>query len=129
MSLRTVTRIILGAVLVVVLGFSPASAEWYVGGYAGVAIPDEEDVDFNVSTTLGSIAGTLKDVDLETSAVFGGKVGYFLEDLPYAGLELEVYNFQPDADAQTVQLSPPVVPTVLQPHTDIDVIAIGQNAL
>jgi len=133
--MRTVTRIILGAVLVVVLGVSPASAEWYVGGYVGVAIPDEEDVDVGLSAVGIPIAdGTFKDVDLETSAVFGGKVGYFFESVPYFGLELEGYNFQPDADAQTVDFSGTVlgVPApgpVPITDIDIDVIGIGLNAV
>ncbi len=129
--MRTVSRIILGGVLAVLLGFSPASAEWYVSGYAGLAIPNNQDFDLTASG-LGS--GTLKDVDLDTSAVFGGKVGYFFEDWPYFGLELEGYHFSPDVGPQTVQASGtivglPVVGATICQEFGIDVTGIAVNAI
>jgi len=133
--MKTATRIILGFLLSATLGLSPALAEWYVGGYAGVAIPSDEDV-----VTKTNIPGfvvpdvTFQDVDLNTSAVFGGKGGYFFEGVPFwtnFGLELEVYHFNPDADAQIVTasalgVSVPGVPIVAN---DIAVTTIGLNAL
>lgn len=126
-------------ILVSVLLVSPASAEWYVGGYGGVAIPADEDVDGNASTGgTVLIDGTLKDVDLENSAVFGVKVGHFFEAVPNLGVELEAYHFRPDADAQTVELSGTLLPGVFPipvagqvalNDVDIDVTAIVLNVL
>ncbi len=132
--MRTVSRIILGGVLAVLLGFSPASAEWYVSGYAGLAIPNNQDADTTGSIFGLSFAGTLKDVDLDTSAVFGGKVGYFFEDWPYFGLELEGYHFSPDADPQTVQASgtiggAPFSGPLTLSGADIGVTGIAVNAI
>ncbi len=123
--MRTVSRIILGGALAVLLGFSPASAEWYVSGYAGLAIPIDQDVDVTVSIPGASGTGTLKDVDLDTSAVFGGKVGYFFEDWPYFGLEVEAYHFSPDASSQTVLLSG--IPVSI--NGDVAVTGIAVNAI
>lgn len=126
--MKTATRIILGILFFGLLGFSPASAEWYVGGYAGVAIPTDKDVDIQASAFGLAAADTLKDVDLDTSAVFGGKVGHFFEGLPSFGLELEVYHFRPDADQQTVQTT--LFPGGTQiAAADIAVTTIGLNAL
>lgn len=129
--MRTVSRIILGGVLAVLLGFSPASAEWYVSGYAGLAIPNNQDIDFTASG-LGS--ATLNDVDLDNSVVFGGKVGYFFEDWPYFGLELEGYHFSPDAGPQTVQATGaiaglPVVGASILQEFGIGVTGIAVNAI
>jgi len=132
---RTVSRIILGGVLAVLLGFSPASAEWYVSGYAGLAIPTDQDVDINGSAFGISVADvTLKDVDLDNSAVFGGKVGYFFESWPHFGLELDAYHFNPDVGPQTVQASGtilglPVVGATIFSELDIDVTGIALNAI
>jgi opacity protein-like surface antigen len=132
---RTVSRIILGGVLAVLLGFSPASAEWYVSGYAGVAIPNNQDIDITASASGLFGSGTLKDVDLDTSVVFGGKVGYFFEDWPYFGLELESYHFSPDVGAQTFAASGTIlgVPAVATVTTlaefDIGVTSIALNAI
>ena len=120
--------------MAVLLGFSPASAEWYVSGYAGVAIPNNQDFDVTGIVSGVSGSGTLKDVDLDTSAVFGGKVGYFFEDWTYFGLELEAYNFSPDAGPQTVQASGtilglPVVGATIFREFDINVTGIALNAI
>lgn len=133
--MRTVTRIILGAVLAVLLGFSPASAEFYVAGYAGGAFPNDQDVD-----VTGSFSGTsgfdttLKDVDLDNSVLFGGKAGYFFESWPYFGLEVDGYHFTPDAGPQTVDASGtflglPVVGATINDNVDIGVTGFALNAI
>ncbi len=128
MAVRTATRIILGVILFGLLGASPAAAEWYVSGYAGVAIPADEDIDLSASVLGLTAADTLKDVDLDTSAVFGGKAGHYFEGLPQVGLELEVYHFSPDSDPQTVQTN--LFPGgVTISAADINVTTIGINAL
>lgn len=124
--MRTTTRIFLAILAVYAfLGVSPASAEWYIGGYAGIAIPNSEDIDL---TVLGASA-TLQDVDLDNSVVFGGKVGYFFgpPSLLNFGLEVEGYHFRPDAGAQTVNLTG-IGPVALD-KIDIAVTGVGLNVI
>ncbi len=117
------------------LGSSPAVAEWYVGGYAGVAIPNGEDIGDRVTLDVISLLdGTLMDVDLDTSAVFGGKGGHFFEAVPRFGVELEFYHFRPDVDSQTVNfdgtiLGIPVPGQAVVNDLDIAVTNISLNFL
>ena len=122
------------------LGSSPAVAEWYVGGYAGVAIPNGEDIGdegIGDKVTLDLISlfdGTLMDVDLDTSAVFGGKGDHFFEAVPGLGVELEFYHFQPDVDSQTVNfdgtiLAIPVPGQAIVNNLEIAVTNISLNFL
>jgi len=82
---------------------SLASAEPYVGLYAGAAFPHENDVQYSEFPLFGS--NLLADVKVseegfETTGILGGKFGYFLEPLPFLGFELDVFNiFGPDIDA------------------------------
>lgn len=104
MGMRRVRFIILGVLFYGLLGVSPASAEFYAAGYVGAAIPTNEDIDFvriDVDGDLDS-SGTFNDVELDTSVVFGGKLGYFFS--PF-GVELEAYHFSPDVDQQTARFT------------------------
>lgn len=125
--MRTTACVIFAALLLTLLAVSPARAEWYASGYAGAAFSADTDVDVSVAAFGLSATDTFKDVELDTSVVFGGKVGHYLEVFPQFGLELEAYHFAPDVDNQTVQtnLSGPT-----QTGTaDIDVTGIGLNGL
>src|SRR5688572_19052768 len=82
---------------------SLAGSEPYGGLFAGAALSSDTDVD---AAIFGDV--TFKDVELNTSVVFGGKAGYFFETPVLggnAGLELEAYHFRPDIDNQTVRVS------------------------
>ncbi len=137
--MRTASRILFSALLCGLLGASPAAAEWYVSGYAGVSIPTDQDVDGNANAGgIVLLNGTFKDVDPNTSVVFGGKVGHFLESLPFLGLEVEGYHFSPDADSQTVQASGTILPGIFPipvagqvtlGNVDVGVTSIGLNAV
>ncbi len=109
--MRRATRILLAILAVYgLLGVSPASAEWYIMGYAGLALPNNEDIDVNSTVNGASVVGTLQNVNFTdyhgTSVVFGGKVGYFFGPAPPSfGVEVEGYHFTPDAGAQRVNFS------------------------
>lgn len=126
--MNKVIRIGLGVLLAVLLGFSPASAEFYVAGYLGAAIPTDKDVDVNALGATPLL--TLQDVSLDTSLAYGGKVGYFFESLPYFGLEIEGYGYNPDASAQTVQSSLLGVPgSARVNNADLSVAGLGINGV
>lgn len=89
------------AILGCVFLISPqvATAEPYVGLFVGAAIPEDKDVDATRRRDgLTILDGKLKDVEFDTSVVFGGKVGYFFTESRvfggHFGLEFEVYHFR-----------------------------------
>ena len=104
-----------------------ASAEPYVGGYVGASFPSSSDVD---AKALGTKV-IAEDVLFGTSAVFGGKVGYWLKSFPYVGLEVEAYHHNPGASSQTVSLTANGAPagTVKLDKLDLGVTTVGFNLL
>jgi len=81
-----------------------AHAEWYVGGYGGIANPGA----FSNATLSDPIIGggvtkaRINDLELKTSLAWGAKVGYFFETRPWLGFETELYTMKPDVKAQTI---------------------------
>lgn len=81
-----------------------AQGEWYVGAYGGVASPGAfSNATLSDATLGGGVSGArVVDLELETSGVFGAKVGYFLEAYPWLGFETEAYTLKPDVKQQTI---------------------------
>ena len=79
-------------------------AEWYVGGYGGLAKPDAFSNATLSDATLGVGVNDARvlDLELDTSGVFGAKAGYFLEAYPWLGFETEAYTLKPDVKQQTI---------------------------
>jgi hypothetical protein len=71
-------------------------AEVYIAGQAGVTFPQAlSDVE-RTSAGSGLPAGTkVSDLSLKTSVLYGLKLGYYLESLPWLGIEGEVFNTNP----------------------------------
>lgn len=130
--MRSVQQVILavaGILSILILdGGREARAEWYVAGYGGFSTGgDFSDVTMPLrgerlarqqfpqadepSDKLGR--GTLyqhftaSDISLKSSAMYGGKVGYFFDNLklPWLGVEAEVFTTTPKIKAQTVDTS------------------------
>ena len=93
---------------------APAYAEMYIAGHAGVTMPRD--------TTQGTLQGTgdpflagqplsaptsLSDLDLQTSIVYGGKIGYYFQKAKALGVEVEGFNTTPNIKQQTAQLVQP----------------------
>ena len=91
-----------------------AQAEMYIAGHVGVTVPGD--------TTQGQLNGTgdpvfgdpsrslttsLSDLNLETSLIYGGKVGYYFEKAKALGFEVEGFNTTPNVKQQTAQLIQP----------------------
>jgi hypothetical protein len=81
-----------------------AQGEWYVGAYGGVASPGAfSNATLSDATLGGGVSGArVVDLELDTSGVFGAKVGYFLEAYPWLGFETEAYTLKPDVKQQTI---------------------------
>ena len=86
-----------------------AAAEPYVAGYVGAAFTDDKDLRTELELNgTPFVNGRARDLSFDTSVVFGAKAGYFFErDLlgGNAGVELDVYHFEPDLGAQTVRFT------------------------
>ena len=70
---------------------SPASAEWYVAGDAGVNFADRLT---GISGTNGLAGLEAPDFDLKNSVSYGAKLGYFIEH-GWFGIEGEVLHTTP----------------------------------
>jgi opacity protein-like surface antigen len=85
-------------------GAITAQAEWYVGGYGGIANPGA----FSNATVSDPILGggvtnaRINDLELKSGLVWGAKGGYFFESRPWLGFETDVYTLTPDVKAQTI---------------------------
>ena len=118
-------RVLLHAALCGVLVLLPmsAAAEWYVGGYGGYSWPQSlKDVtmdNFGLQSAISRYNFTQNDINqgssltqnfqssdvsLKSSAIFGGKAGYFFKDegLSWLGVEVEAFTTKPTIKQQTV---------------------------
>lgn len=108
----------------ILLGLFPplAQSEWYAGGYGGVSLTSKlqsvtlptygQELAFQrypaarPQINQASLNQTFKtsDLDLATSYVFGGKVGYFFTDekMPWLGVEVEAFTSKPNIRTQTL---------------------------
>ncbi|NWF71653.1 MAG: outer membrane beta-barrel protein [Nitrospirae bacterium] len=109
----------------------PGYAEWYVAGYGGVGMGQNlTDVTMPPygerlaqaqfpTTTIPTTGDTLtqsfntSDISLNSSPIFGAKVGYFLEDpsFKWLGFELETFTSKPDIKQQTLHTSQDILYT------------------
>lgn len=97
------------AVVLVGLGFivveaRPAAAEWFLDAYAGASFTGDADVTIRNGTTFDD------KVEFDTEAMGGGRVGYYLEGLPWLGLAVDVSYFAPAGQGTTVETRLEVVP-------------------
>lgn len=70
-----------------------AAAEIYIAGQGGLTMPNSLYGLTGVATTTNSNAGaTLSNVPLQKGLLYGGKLGYYSQDLPWLGAELEVFQ-------------------------------------
>lgn len=70
-----------------------SSAEFYLGGEAGVVFPQN----FSDVKGTGLASSTPRTgIELKNTLLYGGRVGYFLPALKWLGLETEAFNSTPD---------------------------------
>ncbi|MDH4081768.1 MAG: porin family protein [Nitrospira sp.] len=80
-----------------VLFSRPAQAEWYVAGQVGANLPADLS---NVQWSSGGASVSGNDLELQTSLVYGGKIGYYFEPVKWLGIETEVFNATPHVKQQ-----------------------------
>ena len=106
----------------------PSAAEPYAALVAGAAFSERNDLDVGIF-----FDGTLQDVHFDTSAVFGGKAGYFFERTVLGGnlgVEFEVAHFRPNIDDQDVNVSDSGVSgRGRAPKNDLHVTPVTLNGL
>lgn len=95
------------AMLVFALFNTPAQAEWYVAGQGGAAYGGAFDP-LGVST--GPAAGTrFSHLNLESSPLYGAKVGYYIDEpgWQWLGFEMEAYSSTEHVKQQGVEIIGP----------------------
>lgn len=79
-------------------------AEWYVGGYGGIAAPGGlSNATVSDPTLGGGVTNAhLNDLALKSGLLGGAKGGYFFESRPWLGIETDLYTLKPDVTQQTI---------------------------
>jgi opacity protein-like surface antigen len=96
------TTLLLISLLCMCLLPSYSPAEFYVAGMAGYNAPNDLT---DIKGTGGASALSLSDLELQSSAAYGGKVGYFFPGANWLGVETEVYNTTPHVKQQRATVS------------------------
>jgi opacity protein-like surface antigen len=81
-----------------------ASAEGYVAFQLGANIPSDAS---DIKGTGAAAGATISDLELKTSFMYGGKLGYYFSGLKWLGVETEVYTSTPDIKQQTATVTVP----------------------
>jgi hypothetical protein len=81
-----------------------AQADWYVGGYGGLANPGAfSNVTLSSATLGGGVTDArVSDLELKNSFVLGAKLGNFFEAQPWLGLEADAYTLTPGVKQQVI---------------------------
>ena len=108
--MRTVRWLLIVAFIVAApcLVLQSASAEFFIDGYAGIALTN--DADTTIDANGFSVVGTTK---WKESFVGGGRVGYWFDTVPWLGLALDASYFQPEEDVNTGPAKIEVLPISL----------------
>lgn len=93
-------------------------AESYVAGQFGLAVP-------NTLSHANDDGLTLSDLRLQNSPVYGAKLGHYLENLKYFGVETEAYTTTPSIKQQAVTVSG--IPIGTQPGSHMRVTTWAFN--
>jgi opacity protein-like surface antigen len=85
------------SLLIVVASTGTAHAEMYVAGEAGEAVRSTLS---HVEYSMNNQNWTKTAFSQNTSAMYGGKVGYYFDRHPWLGVETEVYRYTPNFPSQ-----------------------------
>lgn len=88
-----------------VLAINPlsTSAEWFADLYVGAAFTQSENMKLTFLDTIFKV----EELEFDSSASFGGRLGHWFEAVPYLGVALDVSHFRPDISAQSVTVCRP----------------------
>lgn len=131
----------------------PAIAQVYIGAYVGPVFPHDSEVTItdefrlavfteaqNEGSNISTISIPISDFEFTTRPLVGGRIGLWLSDLnlPFLGLEAEVYGGSANIDDQTVAMrfiqtvdGVPSDNTAVFNITEIDLnmVTVGLNVL
>jgi hypothetical protein len=82
----------------------PASAEWFLDAYGGVSMTADTDVTIRGDQTFDDT------VNFDTEGMGGGRIGHWLEGLPWLGFAADVSYFAPGGQGSTVETRLEVIP-------------------
>jgi opacity protein-like surface antigen len=106
-------------------------AEPYIAAYAGYSLLSDTDLKASFIADLPSGTqgrGARFSTDVDNSAIFGGKIGYWFDFFPLVGAELDIYAFSPDIFSPAPQTSGSV--TLNAPNDfDLSVTAVSINLM
>jgi opacity protein-like surface antigen len=83
------------------LGDRPAAAEWFADIFGGISFTQSRDLKLDDS---GIGRGTFEDVEFDKSLAYGGRFGRYFDSLPFLGLGVDFFRFNPYIGPQSVQL-------------------------
>jgi opacity protein-like surface antigen len=82
------------------LGDRPAAAEWFADIFGGISFTQSRDLKLDDS---GIGRGTFEDVEFDKSLAYGGRFGRYFDSLPFLGLGVDFFRFNPYVGPQSVQ--------------------------
>lgn len=123
-------RILCVLMLLCSVWYTTAYAETYIAGQVGTTV-SAKAADNEITDPLFPAGTTAGNLDLKSSVVYGGKIGYYFESLKWAGVEVEAFTATPDVKAQGVAVTAPGVGplSLQQPQLDVRVTTLAFNAL
>lgn len=86
----------------------PASAEWFVDVYGGIAMVEDTTVTGTITSAFGSVQSAAENVSFDTAPSLGVRGGYWFREPKYLGLAGDLSYFRADGDnvvASTTGLS------------------------
>jgi opacity protein-like surface antigen len=103
------------------------SAEWYADIYGGGAFTARH----NTETALPGFTVTAHDVRFDTSGTFGGRAGIWFDRIPWLGVGVDVFHFQPTiGGGQTLEITAPGLNGTTTVQTiNVSVLGLGFDVL
>jgi opacity protein-like surface antigen len=127
-NVQTLIKVVcLGTVMA--LGQTPGlvSAEWYADIYGGGAFTTKH----NTESALPGFTVTAHDVRFDTSGTVGGRTGVWFDQLPWLGVGVDVFHFQPTiGGGQTLEITAPGLNGTTTIQTiNVSVLGLGFDVL
>ncbi|HWV44611.1 MAG TPA: outer membrane beta-barrel protein [Nitrospira sp.] len=113
---RSKSLVLCIAIALSVVSTLSAFAETYVSGMVGATLaPDTVRGRVNDPSFVGLPEGTsISNVQLNSSIMYGAKVGHYFNSMPWLGVELEAFVTTPHRPAQRLTLNAPGVGAIQQ---------------
>ena len=103
------------------------SAEWFADIYGGGAFTTQH----NTESALLGFTVTAHDVKFDTSGIVGGRAGVWFDRVPWLGVGLDVFHFQPTiGGGQTLEITAPGLSATTTIQTiNVSVMGVGFDVL